>query len=262
MGETADIDVRNAGAAKSELDKFYDDKFYERQVATAIESAAIYLKFLWQFFQPMSVLDVGCGRGAWLKACHDLGSKVLFGFDGSWNKQSLMIDPEIKFQSIDLNKPFSLPEKVDLAITLEVAEHLEPANAAQFVKCMTDASDAVLFSAAYTNQGGINHINEQPHTYWALLFANQDFVPFDLFRPRFWDNEHVCYWYRQNTFLYVKKASFPYGQIRARGFEEMENVGFMNCIHPDHFEWHRTSFKEHVIDLMPSLWRTLRRRLK
>jgi hypothetical protein len=49
---------------------------------------------------------------------------------------------------------------------------------------------------SYTKQGGINHINEQPHTYWAQLFAEHGFVPFDLFRPVFWGNENVCFWYR------------------------------------------------------------------
>ena len=170
-----------------------------------------------------------------------------------------MIDPDINFRSIDLNKPFSVPEKVDIAITLEVAEHLDFSTAHQFIKSMTESSDVVLFSAAYTKQGGTNHINEQPHTYWALLFAEQDFVPFDLFRPEFWGNENVCFWYRQNTFLYIRKDSNAYRQITAHGLKEMVNISFMNCIHPK--LWETQSFKNHIADLMPSLWRALRRRL-
>jgi SAM-dependent methyltransferase len=262
MSETAEVGRRDAGGGKSKLDKIYDERFYERQVASAIVSAEIYLKFLWQFFQPRSVLDVGCGRGAWLKVCHDLGSTALFGLDGRWNNQSLMIDPAIKFESIDLNKPFRLPEKVDLAITLEVAEHLAPATAAQFVQCLAEASDSVLFSAAYAGQGGIGHINEQPHSYWADLFAKLDFVPFDLFRSRFWGEENVCYWYRQNVFLYVRKDSAPYRQMKACGLREMENIVFMNCIHPELFGMKAANFRDHVTDLLPSFWRALRRRLR
>ena len=269
MTDTTDstniVTLRDRAHGKPKLAKLYDESFYENQVDTSVESARIYLKFLWQFFQPISVLDVGCGRGTWLKACHELGSKTLFGFDGNWNSHSSMIDPDINFRSIDLNKPFSVQEKVDIAITLEVAEHLEPSTASQFIKCMTDVSDVVLFSAAYTKQGGTNHINEQPHTYWALLFYEHDFVPFDMFRPQFWGNENVCFWYRQNTFLYVRKDSTPYRQIKAHGFTEMVSISFMNCIHPVLYEAkivQTQSFKKHIADLMPSLWRALRRRLR
>jgi len=84
----------------------------------------------------------------WLKeACHELGATQLLGLDGDWNTQSSMIDSAIEFRSIDLNKPFSIPEKVDLTICVEVAEHLAPRIATQFIQCLT--SDVVLFSAAF-----------------------------------------------------------------------------------------------------------------
>ena len=260
--------LRNRENSIRKITECYDAVFYESQVATSLESARIYLKFLWQFFQPASVLDLGCGRGTWLKACHELGSKTLFGLDGDWNNQSLMIDNDINFQSINLNEPFALPEKVDLAISLEVAEHLEPSTAPQFIKCLAAASDMVLFSAAYTQQGGTNHINEQPHTYWARLFALHDFVPFDLFRPEFWGNENVCFWYRQNTFLYTRKDSAPFRKIKSQGLKEIVDIGFMNCIHPDLYNAKlkdnaklKLGFKSHIADLLPSAWRAIRRRL-
>ena len=239
-----------------------------QHVSAALECARIYLKFLWQFFQPASVLDVGCGSGTWLKACHELGSKTLFGFDGEWSGPSFMIDPDIKFQGIDLNKGFSVPAKVDMAINLEIAEHLEPSIGPQLIECLANASDVVLFSAAYTGQGGHNHINERPHSYWAMLFATHDFVPFDLFRPVFWDNKDVFMWYRQNTFLYVGKNSSSYQQIKSHEVNEMINISFMNCPHPELYdskcapsELPPVSFRNHVADLMPSLGRALRRRL-
>jgi SAM-dependent methyltransferase len=249
------------------LAEFYDASFYENQVAESVRSARIYLKHLWRFFQPVSVLDVGCGRGAWLEACHELGSHKLLGFDGHWNKQSLMIDRAIDFQSIDLNKPFSVPEKADLAMSLEVAEHLEPSTAPQFIKCLSDASDAVLFSAAYTKQGGTNHINEQPHTYWARLFAAHDVVPFDLFRPMLWGNEDVCFWYRQNVFLYLRKNSAAWQRVTSQGFNELTDTSFMNCIHPDLYSIKAAQaeivpgFKDHLRALFPALMCAIRRRL-
>src|SRR5215510_14315080 len=131
----------------------YDENYYENQVGGSLQSARLYLRYLWNIFQPKSVLDAGCGRGTWLKACHELGASRLLGFDGEWNKQSLMIDDAIEFQSVDLSKPFSVPEKVELTISVEVAEHLEPKVAAQFIRCLINSSDVILFSAAYLNQG-------------------------------------------------------------------------------------------------------------
>ncbi len=242
--------------------RLYGERFYEDY--QSLDSARIYLNFLWTFLQPVAVLDVGCGQGTWLKACHELGATRLLGFDGHWNSPQLMIDPDIDFTAIDLNQPFSVPEKVDIVITLEVAEHLNPATAPHFIKCLTEAADVVLFGAAYPKQGGVNHINEQPHTYWAELFDRYDFAPFDLFRAKFWGDNKICFWYRQNTFLYINRHSKPYEQMRASGVHEMPNLDFMNCVHPELFDLRTipTSFTMHIRDLLPSLRRALRGRAR
>ncbi len=233
----------------------YDESFYEKQVGRSLQSARPYLSHLWATLQPKSVLDVGCGRGAWLKSCHELGATRLLGLDGDWNSRSLMIDDAIEFRSIDLNKPFSVPDKVELTISVEVAEHLEPKSAPQFIQCLTDSSDVVLFSAAYLNQGGTNHINEQQHSYWAKLFAAHCFYPFDLFRPVFWGNEDIDFWYRQNVFLYVRKDSSEWQLVTSSGYKDMSNIDFMNCIHPD-----ALNFRRHLVALFPSFVRGVCRR--
>ena len=63
----------------------YTEEFYQGMSLDSLESARIYLTHLWNFIEPNSVLDVGCGRGAWLKACHELGSNNLYGYDGNPN---------------------------------------------------------------------------------------------------------------------------------------------------------------------------------
>jgi SAM-dependent methyltransferase len=250
--------VKNSQSRKpktaSKNSVYLDANFY--QIGKSLESARLYLKYLCGIFQPKSVLDVGCGRGAWLKACHELGATRLLGFDGEWNTKSLMIDDAIEFQGIDLSKPFFVPEKVDLTISVEVAEHLEPKVAPQFVRCLTECSDMILFSAAYLNQGGTNHINEQQHSYWAKLFAAHDFYPFDLFRPIFWGNEDIAYWYRQNVFLYIRKNSSAWQLIVNSGHKNMADINFMNCIHPD-----ALGFSSHLVALFPSFIQAIRKRL-
>lgn len=250
------------GRINSNVARFYGDEFYE--FSESLNSARIYLTHLWTCLQPDSVLDVGCGRGAWLRACRELGSNRLFGLDGPWNNPSLMIDNSIEFRSIDLNQPFTLETKVDLAMSLEVAEHLVPSSSSNFVDCLADASDAILFSAAYPGQGGNNHINERPHTYWAELFAKRGCAPFDLFRPVFWGDQRVPFWYRQNVFLYLREGSEAYHNARNLGLSELLQTGFMNCVHPELYDLRckdDISFMNHLRALIPSFLRAVKRRI-
>jgi hypothetical protein len=245
------------GSRTSRDAALYDDEFYREQVDGSLQSARRYLSYLWSTLQPKSVLDVGCGRGTWLKSCHELGASRLLGLDGHWNSQSSMIDDAIEFRSIDLNKPFALSEKVELTICLEVAEHLKPKTGPQLVQCLTKSSNVILFSAAYLSQGGVDHINEREHSYWAKMFAAHDFFPFDLFRPVFWGEKDIDWWYRQNVFLYIRKDSLEWQRVMTAGHESMVNIDFMNCLHPD---GKSLRFRSQLAGLLPSFLRAMRSR--
>jgi hypothetical protein len=224
--------------AEAGLEKYYGEKFYQGQMDGSLRSALVYAEILSAYIQPQSVVDIGCGRGTWLKAFKEKGASELVGYDGAWNAQEKMIDQSIKFHSVDLNESefVCAPERFDLAISVEVAEHLKPSSAQSFVRSITCLSDTVLFSAAYSKQGGRNHINEQPHTYWANLFSELDYVPFDLFRPIVWGDAEIPFWYQQNLFLYVKRNSALIEVLQAAGQIAIENTNFMNCIHPELYE--------------------------
>src|SRR5205085_11975533 len=108
-----------------------------------------------------------------------------------------------RFRAIDLREPFELPRTFDLAVSLEVAEHLPASSASAFVESLTRLAPAVLFSAAVPHQGGWNHLNEQWPQYWAEIFARHGFFPVDCLRERFWDRPNVRWWYAQNMVLYL-----------------------------------------------------------
>ncbi len=221
----------------------YDDAFYEEKMSGSYVSATLFLEYLFEFFLPRTVVDVGCGRGAWLKACKNLGVKALSGYDGQWNSQQAMVDSDIVFETRDLAQPLICREgRFDLAMSLEVAEHLDPSVAKTFIRSLTGLSDLVLFGAAFTGQGGLHHINEQPHSYWAKYFAENEYLPFDLFRPRFWGDQRVEFWYRQNTFLYVRRDSDSYAELISQGVTPLAHIEFMDCVHPELY--HRTLRKQ------------------
>jgi SAM-dependent methyltransferase len=210
----------------------YDRRFEIRQIAPSLRSARLFLGHLWRYLQPQSVIELGCGRGAWLKACHELGSAQLVGYDGHWNSGEMMVDGAIEFHGVDLNAQFDVPRHFDLAISMAVAQHLEPASAARFVGRLTTASNAVLFNAACCGQDGAPYLNDQLHSWWAALFAHEGYQPFDLFRSPFWGSLDLCYWSRQNTFLYAAAASVQHCRLRDAGARPLEDTASMDRVLP------------------------------
>lgn len=218
-----------------ELGELYGSElFYSWQVDQSYRSACCFSEHLLSAYQPASLADVGCGRGAWLKAFHERGVTKVVGVDGPWNRQELMIEPAIEFRGADLNDPAKVlgGDTFDMAMSLEVFEHLEPANATRLADCFTSLAPVLMFGAAFPHQGGQNHINERPHSYWAAMFVERGFEVFDYFRPKFWGNETVSYYYQQNTYLYVK-VGHPLGQkLREMGYAPIENLAWLDAVHP------------------------------
>ena len=185
--------------------------------------------------KPNSVVDFGCGRGMWLKAFKDSGIEVLVGVDGSWLSQRDMIDQDVVFYPVDLNQPIAISGegKFDLAISVEVAEHLGDESAVTFAKSISGHSDVIIFSAAYENQGGTNHINERPHSYWGAIFNELGYDVYDVFRAKFWGfDAEIDFWYQQNVFLYVKRGSEQQAFLKQKHLVPMSNLAFMDCVHP------------------------------
>ena len=133
------------------------------------------------------------------------GVPEILGLDGSWVDHDLLVIPRACFKQVDLSRSvIKLPQRYDLAISLEVAEHLPPDRAGEFVSSLTKLSDYVLFSAAIPFQGGSNHVNEQWQHYWVELFCAMDYVVHDFIRPKIWNDSQIPFWYRQNILLFSK----------------------------------------------------------
>ncbi len=202
---------------------------YDEQVYNQLDAAEM-LPFIFELFNPKSILDVGCGLGTWLNEAKELGIKDIFGIDGTANG---IENPGIEakeFAQINLSSPFDLNRKFDILLSLEVGEHLPESSANGFINSLCKHADIIIFSAAVPGQGGQDHINEQWPDYWIGKFSENGYQVFDIFRERFWNNRKVKWWYKQNMFLYVKRSiveNFP--------FLHEKNV--LPCIHPELFEW-------------------------
>ena len=180
----------------------YDSSFFDALQPGAIASANVIVPLLIRLVQPQSVLDVGCGRGAWLKVFEQHGIHVRRGIDGHHVQQKgLLINPH-EFIAMDLRSPFSLRKRFDLGVCLEVAEHLPQTTAPALVDFLTETAPIILFSAAVPGQGGTAHINEQWPDYWRHLFANRDYLLIDSMRSRIRMDRRVDWWYRQNMVMF------------------------------------------------------------
>lgn len=155
--------------------------------------------------KPKSVLDIGCGQGNWLNICMELGVDDITGIDGDYVSQSELKIPIDKFKSHDLMKPLNLERQYDLAMCLEVGEHIPDAKAETLVESLVKHSNAIVFSAAVPGQGGVNHINEQWPWYWKEKFEKHRYVQLDPFRRMLWGNPKVLIYYQTNIFLYVNE---------------------------------------------------------
>jgi hypothetical protein len=163
---------------------------------------------------PLSVVDVGCGLAQWLKVFENHGVKEVLGIDGDHvSLDDIYIDKsDFLISNLESAKMFSTNRVFDLAISLEVAEHISENGADGFIKMLTKLSNRILFSAAIPNQTGENHINEQPHIYWKNKFQEMGYEMLDIIRPLIWDNPKINWWYRQNMFLLVKKEDVLYDE--------------------------------------------------
>jgi SAM-dependent methyltransferase len=181
----------------------YDDAFFEEMNGRVLMSAETVVPLVIKLLEPASVVDIGCGIGTWLSVFRARGVGEILGVDGSYINQAKLLIPAALFKPMDLTMPITLPHRFDLAVSLEVAEHLPARCAAQFIESLCQAAHAVLFSAAIPGQGGTHHVNEQWPEYWRRLFARRAFRMFDPFRPVLWYDETVAACYRQNLFLFV-----------------------------------------------------------
>lgn len=190
----------------STLNAYYDADFYSAHQNGMTNSAMHVLSLLQKYYKPKSVVDVGCGRGAWLAVAESFGCNKLKGFDGSWVQKEDLLSKNIDFTSVnfDLAMP-EIDEKYELCISLEVAEHIPENKAKNFVDFICKSSDIVIFSAAIKYQGGENHINTQWQSYWVDLFKHNGYECFDIIRANIWNNESVEVWYRQNILVFSRK---------------------------------------------------------
>lgn len=181
----------------------YDKDFFDHHQAGSFTSAEVIVPLLEDLVQFQSAIDVGCGVGTWLRALMASGISDTLGVDGDYvDRHSLQV-PKERFRPVDLSRPFTVGRTFDLAVSLEVAEHLPAESAEGFIDSLVRLAPVVVFSAAVPFQGGTHHVNKQWPEYWAKIFDRYGYAPLDCIRLRIWNDPRVEWWYAQNILIYA-----------------------------------------------------------
>ena len=209
----------------------YDRNFYQRNHTSAATTIS---HLMVDLLHPASVVDVGCGNGEFLEMFREQGVNEVLGIDGDYVDRDLLCIPQEHFQACNISLPFTLEKSYDLALCLEVAEHLDSACATSFIDSLTRLAPVILFSAAIPFQGGTHHVNEQWLEYWAKLFQEKGFLPVDALRKKIWHNGEIEFWYRQNSILFCTEQAIASNERLSQEFA-MTNPTMLSIVHP---EWY------------------------
>lgn len=243
----------------------YSSEFYDEMEQTNRTSAsAIVPEVMVYAGQPRSVVDIGSGRGLWLAVFKEAGVIDIFGVDGDYVAPDKLHIPADSFKAADLTKPLELDRTFDLAICLEMAEHVPHEVSEILIAGLTRLAPVILFSAAIPLQGGSHHVNEQWPAYWKERFARHGYVPIDPLRRKFWNDPRVSFFYAQNVLFYVKEdklADYPLlAQARKDGYDDA-----LPLVHPHLFKYYSERWRMVVPflgKLPPSVLHTAKRILR
>lgn len=208
----------------------YTPSYYESIFEESVKSRDAVFDILKNIgvLRSMTVVDVGCGLGQWGFEANEKYGIGYVGIDFGVPPHKLKIPLE-QYIDHDLRKPISPGcTRFDLALCMEVGEHLPKDSADQLIDNLCALSDTILFSAAIPGQGGIDHINEQWQSWWAEKFEERGYFYND-FRDLFLGNPDIAIWYQQNAILYTKDFMWP-GKFQLSQVDFIHPQMYMNLM--------------------------------
>jgi len=156
-------------------DTIYKSEYYAKRRKDPWRSEANQIgEVLGSHFEPKSVIDFGCAIGAHLEPFNESGITVQ-GIEGNEKAIEQAVIPKGLITKHDLREPYEPSKKYDLAISIEVAEHIPSEFDDIYVNTICNSAKRVVITAAPPGQGGTHHINEQPKEYWVKKFDSQGF---------------------------------------------------------------------------------------
>ena len=125
-------------------------------------------------FHPRTVLDAGCAWGLLVECLRARGVEA-YGVDISeYAIQHVHADIQQYCRVGSITDP--LPQRYDLIVSIEVFEHMPPADLEQAIANLCQYSDNIVMSSTPLDYKEATHLNVQPPDYWARQFARHQFI--------------------------------------------------------------------------------------
>jgi len=182
-------------------DAIYDSDYYASTVeGPAVSSAEAISQSILLDLRPNTIVDVGCGTGALLEALRRRGCQVL-GLEYSEAALRYCRSRDLDVRKFDLERDTLADDR-----TFDVEK-----ISGHYVALLARLSSVVVFTAAPPGQGGHDHVNEQPPSYWISKFQALGFA-YDEELSRLWreswrEKAVVAYWYFQNVMIFRRMGS-------------------------------------------------------
>jgi glycosyltransferase involved in cell wall biosynthesis/SAM-dependent methyltransferase len=210
LSETASAD----DSTNVHPDELYVESVYSEWVDMYANCASLVVSSLRLAFPIETVVDVGCGPCIFANEFAKQGSKVA-ATDGSKYAEEY-VSKDVHYLQLDFRvdgfeeQLKSFYSVYDIALCMEVAEHLPPENASSLVKSLTNLSSTIAFTAAQPGQGGLGHFNEQPHEYWQALFDRFGYSLDEKYTEALrtlWRSGNVVWWLSDNLLIFRRQPS-------------------------------------------------------
>jgi hypothetical protein len=207
----------------------YDEVFYQSVTHRAQIAASEIAQIVSENLQIQSLMDVGCGEGIWIHEFVQKNPQLRFalGCDLTERPRILLksltainsqLELEIRVEDFELTN-LQVNRSIDLAICLEVVEHLTPKAAAHLFDNVLVKSKYLIFSGAVKGQGGTGHINENSISFWNQELVRRGLVPMDIIRPMISSNRKIPSYYRNNIVFYINPS-----RLSSQDFPEVLNL--------------------------------------
>jgi len=174
----ATLDVRHLEPVSGE--RWFDASYYEqyghRSYQRDDEWLALFDRIAGRIvsdIQPRTVLDAGCALGLLVETLRGRGVDA-FGIDLSAFAIEHVYEPFQIFCS-RASAADQLQRRYDLIVSIEVLEHMSPADAEASLANFCAHTDDVLFSSTPSHFAETTHVNVRPPEYWAAEFARHGF---------------------------------------------------------------------------------------
>ena len=195
------------------IQDIYGDDFFKDNISDSMPMAKWLAPRIVAELKCKSILDIGCATGHWLSQFKKEGLQI-FGLEGSDAAfKNLLVDQSV-VEHFDLRKKHTEKYNVDLVLSIEVAEHIEPAFTPNYVDVLTShGANNIIMTAAPPGQGGQGHVNEQPKEYWIERLENTGYE-----RDKGLENK-IIEWVKtarsqKNSSFEFRKVDYKTGEIK------------------------------------------------